>query len=54
MRRPMKNLAEAIILAEELHRKSRRKEVSDVSGLQELPSKFSEKGEPAFDEDFQE
>jgi len=53
MRRPMRNLAEAIILAEELHRKSRRKDVSDASELQERPLKISEKGEPAFDEDFQ-
>ena len=53
MRRPMRNLAEAIILAEELHRKSRRKELSDVSELSEHPLKFSEKEEPPFDEDFQ-
>jgi GAF domain-containing protein len=54
MRRPMRNLAEAIILAEELHRKSRRKEVSDASGLQEHPLKLSEMGELAFDEGFQD
>jgi uroporphyrinogen-III synthase len=54
MRRPMRNLAEAIILAEELHRKSRRKEVSDASGLQEHPLKLSEMGELGFDEGFQD
>lgn len=53
MRRPMRNLAEAIILAEELHRKSRRKDVSALSELQEHPVKCSEKEEPPFDEDFQ-
>jgi GAF domain-containing protein len=52
MRRPMRNLAEAVILAEELHRKSRRKEVSEISELPEHSSKELEKPEPAFDEDF--
>jgi signal transduction protein with GAF and PtsI domain len=54
MRRPMRNLAEAIILAEELHRKSRRKNINDVSELQEHPLKVSETEEPAFDEGFQD
>jgi hypothetical protein len=54
MRRPMRNLAEAIILAEELHRKSRRKEVSSASELKEYPLKFSEMGEPPFDEGYQD
>jgi len=52
MRRPMRNLAEAVILAEELHRKSRRKEVSEISAPPEHSLKELEKSEPAFDEDF--
>ena len=52
MRRPMRNLAEAIILAEELHRKSRRKEVGDLSELPEHSLKGLEDVETAFDEDF--
>jgi hypothetical protein len=49
----MRNLAEAIILAEELHRKSHRKDISALSELPEHPVKFSEKEGPPFEEDFQ-
>jgi len=41
LRKPMRNLAEAIILAEELHRKSRRKDPS-MSFERDLPARRSE------------
>jgi GAF domain-containing protein len=55
LRKPMRSLAEAIILAEELHRKGRRKEpIADreLRGRRTELLEFQEEMRPAFDEDW--